>query len=43
MTPKERICAIRLLERFYEHAEYLEKIGVDIDFNGKDDNHVSDS
>ena len=29
MTPKERICAIRLMEH-YEQSDYLQNIGVDI-------------
>ena len=32
MAPKERIRAIRLMERLCEQYEYFRKIGVDIEF-----------
>ena len=30
MSPKERIRAIRLMERFHDQVDYLNSIGVDI-------------
>ena len=43
MTPKERIRAIRLMERFSEQSEYLHRIGVDVTFRNCDIDHEHDN
>lgn len=42
MSPKERIYTIRLLERFSEHSEFFDQIGVSIEFRNDTVGTVND-